>query len=119
MGARSKAAFSTALKEKTAIWPGDMVRHDIGGIYIWRPGDTALETPQGNRYLIKNPGGILNPAQMGNIAQDFANAIGLMMGVPVTTITIDQDTAQFVELLMELPFPTTTDTPMYRLGKKR
>lgn len=88
METRGRAAFSTGLRGKTAIWPGDVVQHDIKGIYIWRPGDTALEKPRGDKYLIRIPA-ILSAHEIDVIAQDFATTIGLMMGLSVTATTIE------------------------------
>lgn len=85
MYTRTKAAFSTALRSKTSIWPGDVVRYDINGIYIRRPGDTALEKPGGQKYIIKSPG-ILSASQVADIAEEVAALIGLMMGLPIVKI---------------------------------
>lgn len=86
MNVRTKAAFSTALRSKTSIWPGDLIRYDIGGAYIWRRGDTSLAKPSGNKYLVKNPG-ILSLYQVEDLARDTADLIGLMTGLPVIAVT--------------------------------
>ncbi len=104
MQARTNAAFCTVGRGKTAIWPGDVVKYDIGGIYIWRPTDTALEPlPIGrnSKYLFKNPGD-LNIFQVGRIAREFANVLGLILDMPVTPTTIE-----------------TGGLPCYQLGEHR
>ena len=78
---RTKADFQTALRAKTSIWPGDQVRYEIKGIYVWRPGDSALEKIEGGgKYLFTNPGN-MSIDQMQHIALQIAELIGLLMGI--------------------------------------
>ncbi|KKU76651.1 MAG: hypothetical protein UY00_C0005G0001, partial [Candidatus Wolfebacteria bacterium GW2011_GWA1_47_6] len=70
--------------------PGDLVRYDVGGVYIWRRGDTTLEKPNGDKYLVKNPG-ILSVSQMGDIAQDTAHLLALICELPVFTVLGPED----------------------------
>lgn len=94
MSVRTKAAFSTALRSKTSIWPGDLVRYDINGVYIWRRGDTALEQAGKGKYLIKNTS-MMSLSQMNNITQDTAHLIAAITGLPVTTVKGPDDLPAF------------------------
>ncbi len=88
---RTKAAFQTAFCKKTAIRSGDTVRYDIQGIYIWRPGDTALEKLEdGRKYLITNPGN-MDINQMKHVALELAALIGLLAGLPMITIVCGEE----------------------------
>lgn len=82
----TKAVFWTLNDEETSIKPGDVVRYDLEGVFLWRPGDTILAHPADKRYnLIKNPG-ILSESQMRAIAQDTAHFIALITDMEVETI---------------------------------
>ncbi|KKT43470.1 MAG: hypothetical protein UW32_C0001G0062 [Candidatus Wolfebacteria bacterium GW2011_GWE2_44_13] len=83
---RTRAAFKTALLGKTAIRTGDVVKHDIDGVYIRRPGDSYLETLEGCRkYIFTNPG-TMSVDDMQHIALEVAEFIGLITGMPVISV---------------------------------
>lgn len=96
MSNRLKAVFGTVSRKKTSIWPGDIIRYDIKGVYIWRPGDGALEPLIGrNKYIVTNPG-ILSLDQMRHIALQTAELIGLLTNMPHLTVSSSAEGTSFV-----------------------
>ncbi|HBI25719.1 MAG: hypothetical protein UT41_C0001G0059 [Candidatus Wolfebacteria bacterium GW2011_GWC2_39_22] len=85
---RTRAAFSTALLAKTAIRPGDVIKHNIGGVYIWRQGDSYLETILGKQKYIFTNSDTMSIVQMQHSALEVANFIGLLTGMSVTEIDL-------------------------------
>ncbi len=83
---RTKAAFSTALRKKTSIWPEDMVRFDNDGVFLWRAREGRLTPITGGNYIFKNPG-ILSLSQMEHLATQTAELLGMLTGMTVIQIT--------------------------------